>query len=118
MIKKQLNKLIVESYSGNNLDIKKVEKIAKDLKRKNLKLYIRAIKNLENQRSVIVSLPKPLKKTEMKIMEKIYKNKKIVYDIDPNLMLGMKIKDNDMLYEMDLKNTLDDLVEYIGGTND
>lgn len=118
MTKRQLNKLALESYSQNALDPKKVEKIVKTLKRKELKLYIRILKNLESQRSIIISLPKPPKEKNKKILAAIYPDKKIVYDVDPSLILGMKVTDKDMVYQMNLKNTLNNLVSYLGGQND
>ncbi|MFH1833102.1 MAG: hypothetical protein ABH816_02945 [Candidatus Levyibacteriota bacterium] len=118
MTKKHIKKLILESYTKNNLDQKKVERIAERLTRKELKHYIKALKNLELQRSVIVSSPRPLKGENIKNLKNMFGSKKIIYNLDPNLILGMRIQDNDILYEMDLKNTLDDLAKYIGETND
>lgn len=113
MTKKYLQKLVLESFTKGVLDKDKVDKIANLLDRKGLKEYIKALKNFESKNSVIITLPSLPEKEDEDKLSLLFPNKKIVYNIDPSLMLGIKIQDNDLLSEFDLKNMLDDIVEYI-----
>lgn len=118
MTKKLLKQLVVASYKNNNLNPKTIEKIAKVLSRKELKQYIKALKTEENKRNVIVSLPYLPKNKDKKSFEGVFQNKKILYDIDKSLILGVKITKNDLVYEMSLKNSLENLITHVGGIND
>ncbi|MDE2590552.1 MAG: hypothetical protein KGL95_12915, partial [Patescibacteria group bacterium] len=57
MTKKQIKTLVVESYTRDQLDENKVNRIAKVLSRKDLKTYIRGLKLEEKKRVVTVALP-------------------------------------------------------------
>ncbi len=52
MKKKQIEQLVLQSYSGENLDIKRVEKLTSQISRRDLKMYIRALKNWGTKHSV------------------------------------------------------------------
>lgn len=108
MTKKQINQLVSASYTKENLDSNRVEKIASLLSRADLKEYIRALKLAEKSRTVSLVLPDAkLYNGSRKFWESIFKNKKIVVDEDPSLLLGIKVIDNDMVYDMTLKNNLE-----------
>lgn len=107
-----LKQLVLESYTEGELDTKKVNKIADLLSKKELRLYIRALKNWERQHEIILEVPS---ETDMKIEEfkKLFPDKKIVINVDPELMLGLRLQDNDDIYELSLKNSLDKITEHI-----
>ncbi|OGH23393.1 MAG: hypothetical protein A3F31_01885 [Candidatus Levybacteria bacterium RIFCSPHIGHO2_12_FULL_38_12] len=111
MTKKEIKKLALASYKGKNLDKKTVSRIVPLLSRKDIKTYINMIKLLEKKKTIIISVPgKNIKATKQ--FQKLYPDKKIVYEFDPALIAGIKITDNDILYELNLKHTLDNIKQY------
>jgi len=116
MEKKYIKKLALASYTKNELDSKKVKKIAGFLTRNNLKQYIKELKLLESQKTITILTPSFSKKAKNDIKEKfakIYADKKVIIDNDPSLILGIKVIDNDLIYDLSLKNTLDNLNMHI-----
>jgi len=102
MTKRDIRKLAQASYKV--LDEGKVAKISSLLKRKDLKEYIRQLRLLEKQQEVIIALPaingynKP-----GSFFEQLFSNKRITYQEDSSLLLGVRITDNDMVYDINLK---------------
>lgn len=113
---KKLKIIVAESYKNDILNSNKAYAIADSLTRYELKQYIIALKNRENKKNVIVFTP--FETNNDKVFEKLFPNKKIIYKIDPSLVLGLKIINNDNVYEFNLKNTLDDIISYITETYD
>lgn len=105
MSKKLLKKLIDYSYKKNILIAKNVDNVVKLFKRSDLKHYIEALKIHERKLTVFIDVPIDLKIKDK--FRKIFPNKKIAWNIDTTLMLGTRILDDDMLFEMNLKNSLD-----------
>ena len=112
MTKKVIKKLAKASYKGQNLDKKTVNRIAPKLCRKDLKAYINMIKLLENKKTIILSLATK-KVLGAKQFQSLYPNKKVVYEFDPTLLAGVKITDNDIIYEKNLRNTLENIRQSI-----
>src|SRR5260221_417019 len=115
MTKKDIRKLAQTSY--DSLDEAKIMKIAGLLRRKDLKEYVRQLKSIEKQNEVIVALPdiNSYNKSE-KIFENIFSNKRIIYQEDTSLLLGTKIIDNDLVYDMTLKNRFEDTTKQVQQT--
>ena len=114
MTTKQIKKLALQSFKDGNIDIKKIKRIVPLLRKRELKTYIKFIKNLENERLVWVFTP--MDKVESKITGKIksmFPNKKIEYVTDPSLIAGLRVIDNDMVYEFNLKDSLDNLITHL-----
>lgn len=111
MTSKKLKIIVAESYKNDILDANKAYAIADSLTRSQLKQYISGLKNRENKKNVIVTTA--FMTSNKTILEKLFPNKKIVYRIDPSLMLGLKIINNDNVYKFNLQNTLDDIISYI-----
>lgn len=114
MTKKIIKKLALASYTNNKLDAKKVDRIVKHLNRQELKTYLKAIKNYESQTSVTLLTPGSAKKGEyLSELKQLFPDKKIIFDRDDSLIAGIRIVDNDTIYDFNLKNTLQNLVSYI-----
>lgn len=111
MNSKKIDKLVLASYSNNVLNRKKVFKISTLLIKPDLKKYINGLKLTEKKRSLIVS--SPINNQDLSKFEKLFPNKKILFEKDPSLMLGVRIVDNDMVYEFSLKNSLDKIISHI-----
>lgn len=112
MNRQMLKQLVMESYTNGELDARKVNRIADLLTKKELRLYIRALKNWERQNKVIIEVPTE-KGLDLSELQEFFSDKKIVVHIDPSLLLGMRLKYNDDIFEMSLKNSLDKITEHI-----
>ncbi len=116
MVKKYVKQLALASYTKNELDSKKVKKIVGFLNKNNLKQYIKELKLLENRKTITILSPSFNKKTEEVIKKqfaKAFPDKKIIVNSDPSLILGVKVIENDLIYDLSLRNTLDNLSIYI-----
>ncbi len=115
MIKKQVEKLALLSYVGNNLDNKKAEKITSSMSRSDLKMYIEALKNWERKQRIEILIPDEGYKKNLKLnmIKKIFPKKEIRYSVDSSLITGIRIVSQDLVYDFNLKNTLEDIVEHI-----
>lgn len=114
MTKKQIRNLVQASYSKNMLDIKRVNRIIKLLSRADLKEYIKGIKAFEYNKKISIFVPNlsivgDLKKE----LTKLFPNKIIEVKEDKTLLAGVKIIDDDDVYDFNLRNNLKNLVLYI-----
>jgi len=115
MTKKDIKKLAEWSYTKENLDQKKARKITKLLGKSDLKLYIKALKNIESKKVVRIVVPdkKMIDINMLKQFQTAFPKKRIEIEEDSGLILGIKIVDNDLIYQLNLKNTLDNLSQYL-----
>lgn len=111
MNSKKIDKLVKVSYKNYSLDRKKVNRISTLLSKSDLKKYINGLKLTEQKKSLIVS--SPVNNQDLRKFEKLFPNKKILFKKDPSLMLGVRIIDNDIVYEFTLRNSLDKILNYI-----
>lgn len=109
---KIIKQLINESYTDGQLDNTKVTKIAGILGRRDLKQYIKFLKKREREITVVVTMP-DINDIDTALFEKLFADKKIVMKKDPQMILGVNITDNDLVYEFNLKNTLEKMVQYV-----
>jgi F0F1-type ATP synthase delta subunit len=110
---KQIQLLAANSYTGNALDEKVVDAIAQRLSRKELKEYLRALKQIEQKKEVLVRTPKVLTNDEKKTITNLYPEKRIIYTIDPTMIGGIEVTIDDIMYEINLEKTFDQMVNYI-----
>ncbi|MBI2621715.1 MAG: hypothetical protein HYW63_03700 [Candidatus Levybacteria bacterium] len=114
MNKRLIKKLAEDSYSKEKLDRRKVFAFARVLRRRDLRKYIRFLKNFEDRMTLRVTLP-----TETEVgrvrrrLSKIFPNKKIVFTIDPTMLAGIRVIDYDNVYELSLKNSLETALDQI-----
>lgn len=111
MNSKMMDKLITASYKDNSLDQKKVNKVFTLISRSDLKKYINGLKLMESKKNLIISCP--VENQDLKKIQKYFLHKKIIFQKDPSLMLGVRIVDNDLIYDFTLKNSLDKILSYI-----
>ncbi len=117
MNKTFLKKLAIASYKNGELDQKTAFKIADRLSKKDLKQYIRIIKASEKAKNIYLTTALGDKNTE-KQLKYIFKDKNIIVNQDSSMMLGSRIEINDDIFEMNLKNTLENIIENIDQNND
>jgi F0F1-type ATP synthase delta subunit len=113
MKKSDIKKLASGSYKNGILDEQIVLKIAKHLKKSDLRTYIQELKLIEAQNTVNVSTSTKLSKDLENDLKQIFKGKKIEFTEDKNLIAGIKIVDFDKIYELNLKNTFSNMIEFI-----
>lgn len=112
MDKKKILTYVSKSYVKNHLDYSRVKAIASILRRSDLKKYIQGLKNAESKKNVIIVLPFK-NNSQISIFQKIFPNRNIVYRTDPSLIAGVRIIDNDQIFEFDLKDTLGNIIANI-----
>lgn len=110
---KFIKSLANASYTKANLDEKKIERIVKKLTRLELKKYIKALKILEKQKTTYLYLSKIPDNKAVGQFKKMFPDKKIIVKEDKSLIAGIKIINDDQVYEQNIKNTLDNLVNFI-----
>jgi hypothetical protein len=111
MDSKKIDKLVIASYKGDYLNPTQVNKIASLVSRTDLKKYINGLKLAEMKKSLLIS--SPVNNQDVKRFQKLFPNKKIVLKKDSSLMLGIKVVDNDIVYEFTLRNSLDKILNHI-----
>jgi len=113
MNKKLLKQLVIISYKNGVLDNETISKIADKLSKSELKQYIRSLKSAEKLRNVYVESPFELQKDMVDEFKHVFPDKKIVHQKDPSLLVGTRITHGDDIFEMNLKNSLERIVEDI-----
>lgn len=112
-MKKQIEELVQASYKDDQLDQETVKKIADKLNRSMLKLYISYLKQEEKKKMVFVTTPKPLKSADREKIKSLFPKKKIIEEIDPSMIGGIKVVENDEAFEMDLNRTFHDIIRFV-----
>lgn len=104
--------MVIGSYSDGELDARKINKFADHLTKKELRLYIKALKNWEKENSIVVEVANK-EGLDLDGVQELFPDKKVVVTVDPALLLGMRLYSNDDIFEMSLKNTLEKVTEHI-----
>ncbi len=113
-MKKKLQNLVELSYINGKLDQEVVKTIADRLTRHELKQYITLLKREENTKQVFVTTPEELNKEDRKKLESLFPNKKVNYSIDPSMISGIKVVEEDEEYEINLNRTFNDIIQFLG----
>lgn len=111
MNSRKINKLVAASYVNNCLNQKTVNEISVLLSKSDLKKYITSLK-IENMKKTLI-ISAPINNLDLTKFKKLFPNKIIFLKNDPSLMLGVKVVDNDIIYEFTLRNTLDKIISYM-----
>jgi len=116
-MKKQIEELVKASYKDGQLDEATVKKIGEKLNRSMLKIYISVLKQEEKKKMVFVTTPKPLNTNDREKIKSLFPKKKIVEEIDPAMIGGIKIVENDEAFEMDLNRTFHDIIRFVNNND-
>lgn len=117
MKKNIVKKLAQSSFTKDRLDSGKVKKAVKVLKREDLKVYIKDLKDIEARKTVYITVPNEEGLMELKkYFTQLYPDKKLMFQMDPSLIGGVKVVDYDNIYELSMKNFLESSIE--GSLND
>lgn len=112
-MKSSIQGLVLKSYNNNQLDQATVELIANKLTRRELKQYIRLLKQQEVKKQVFVTVPKTLSSEERDMIQKLFVGKKILFKVDPGMISGIRIVDNDVEYEVSLDKIFSSLLAHM-----
>ncbi len=115
---KLIKKLAQESFANNKLDENRVKIISNKLKRKDLRSYLRVLKILDRESTLYVSMPITDDASVQNTLQIRFPNKKIVYTLNKDLLAGVKIVDNDLLYDFTLQGKIERLIGRFYDTND
>ena len=113
MDKKIIDQLVEQSITDNTLDEKKVMKFADGMNRKHLKAYIDALKKWVREHTITVESAIYIDEKTKDEFRKHFSEKTVIFEKNPDLLIGTRIIDNDTIYEMNLKDTLQNLQAYI-----
>ncbi len=109
---KLIRKLALASYINNKLDEEKVNRIVVNLKRRELREYIKALKDLQNKNTVYVDYSDELDDNYKSEIEGLYLNKSVIFRKNKDLILGIKITENDIVSNINLDNSLKQITAY------
>ncbi len=112
MHKQFIKKLAQASYKDIELDQKAVDRIVAHLSKLELKVYIKELKYIEKSNTIMFEVPRDNTALENQLRD-VFPGKKVQVTVNPALLLGMRVQDNDDVYEMSLKNTLNSMTDYI-----
>ncbi len=113
MDKKIIDQLVKQSIINNRLDEKKVTEFANQMNRKHLKAYIDSLKKWVLEHTITVESAIDIDERTKDEFRKYFTDKQVVFEKNPDLLIGTRIIDNDTIYEMNLKDTLQNLQAYI-----
>lgn len=115
MKKIQIKLFAYKSFSRGKIDAKKVNEYTSKMKRKELRDYIRFLKLIERKSKVFVEIPNAneIDKKYLQAIAKLYKGKEIQVRENPDLILGLRIIEDDIIYDYNLKNNLETIVDQI-----
>lgn len=113
MDKKLIKQLAENSFTDYKLDSKEVLAIVDKLNRRQLKEYIRQLKKYISENSITVETAYPVSEETKKSLQETYKEKNIEYVLNKELLLGIKIYENDIIFSKNLKDTLENIRHYI-----
>ncbi|SRR5258708_38191415 len=108
-----IKQLAQESYTNGELDKKKVDLIASKLQRSQLKEYAKALKEEERKNHVIITTAQVLPAHDEEELRKLFPQKKVVFQLDPSIIGGIQIMDNDVIYERSISQVFNDLAFYL-----
>jgi F0F1-type ATP synthase delta subunit len=111
--KKKIQQLVAQSYKGEQLDSETVAMLSDHMNRQTLKQYISMLKQEEKKKQVIITSPKSLNDKDKKVLQELFPKKKIVYILDPEMINGIQITDNDREYELNLNRTFHDIIDHL-----
>ncbi len=110
---KKIKSLVTASYTNDRLDERSVQIVADNIDRRMLKQYINLLKQVENKKVIFVTTPKPLTTSDREKISALFPKKKVLENIEPSMLSGIKIVQNDEEYEINLNRTFHDIMRVV-----
>ncbi len=119
MQRKKLKKLIIASYDNEKKLIpENISRIALQLSRKELKEYIRTLRQFEKKKQLVVDCSFVPSANQEDVFKEQFPGREIVFHFKPDLLFGVRVTDNDIVYSMNLRRTLEAIEEFIDNQYD
>ncbi len=112
-MKNKLRNLVSQSYKDGHLDPELVSMIADHMNRQSLKQYISLLKQEEKKKQVIVTSPKAISSSDQAMLQAQFPDKQMIYVLDPEMINGIQIIDNDREFQINLNKTFHDIISYL-----
>jgi F0F1-type ATP synthase delta subunit len=112
-MKKKIAPLVAHSYRNGKLDAETVERVADKMDRRTLKEYLHLLKQEEKKNQVVITSPTPMTEVDRTMLEKTFPNKQMIYLIDPEIISGIQVVNNDQEFEISLNQTFNDIIKYV-----
>lgn len=113
MDNKQIGKLVEMSFASSEMSVKSVNKIIEQLNAKELREYLKLLTEREKKLNVYIDHSFDLKAGDKKKFEEQFQQRHIVFRKDPSLIFGLRITDRDMVIDLNMKNALDQIRNYL-----
>ncbi len=113
MNKKKIKQLADISFVNKKLNTDTVEKITEKLNSKEFREYIKALKRVLAKTNVYIESASELDAKDKKSFEELYKNKTLVFRINPELIMGIRIIEDDMVYNLNIENSIIQIKDYL-----
>lgn len=113
MDKKQIDKLAEISYIDNKLDAGRVDKIISHLSRAQSRDYLKALKKKENKLIVYIDYALSLSEENKKKFGDLFPDKKVIFRSDPQLLMGIRVTQDDMVYNLNINSAFGQIREYL-----
>jgi hypothetical protein len=109
MDKKQIAKLVEMSFVDGVLDEHSVNKAIGQLDGRELREFLKILTEQEKRQQVYIDLTFAIKEGDKKIFRELFPGKRVVFRNDTDLVFGIRITDNDMVYNLNMKDALDQI---------
>ncbi len=115
MTTKKIRKIAQNSFINGKLDKKVIAKVTRTFTRREFKTYVRALRIITKKRVVKVYVPnKRLVTREIKnSLLNFFQEKELDFIEEPEILAGIRIVDNDMIYELNLRDSLENMINYL-----
>jgi F0F1-type ATP synthase delta subunit len=113
MDKKQIQKLVEMSFVDNILNQESLNKVIEQLDGSELKEFLRLLTDYEKKSTVYIDHSFELTESNKKQFEDLFLKRKIVYRKNESLVFGIRITDNDMVYDLNMKNSLEQIKDFL-----
>jgi len=114
---KRIKKIAEGSFINNKLNPKIINLVSKKLKRSELKKYIKALRQIEKKKTIYLILPEITDSKDIEYLlnylKDFYPDKDVEIQKNPKLIAGLKIINDDLVYEYNVKDALNNLVSQI-----
>lgn len=112
-MRNKLKELAQQSYKKGILDEETVQYVADRLSRKEVKEYIKLLKKEEAKKEVHVTSAETLSTSDVEKIQKLYPGKFIITSVDPSMISGVRIVENNKEYEINLNRTFHDIIGFL-----
>src|SRR5258708_29893413 len=113
MTKKEVKKIALLSFADSDIDVRKVKRFTQTMNRRELRQYVRFLKLIDSQKKIKILTPIKEDLDLKNRISRIFPKKRIIFEEDPSILLGIRIINNDILYDFNLENEFEELKKFV-----